>query len=138
MEVAFEAIRQGQGAEKAIVRAGVPQLGHQSEAVRAGSLLWISAQMAGVDEGVGGDAAGQLRVIFSRIAEICRAGGTDLSNLLRVRAYVTDLTTSYGVYAALREHAPSDPPTACVVAVPGPLALPGAAVMVDAVAYVPA
>ena len=81
---------------------------------------------------------GQLDHIFNeRIAQICKAAGTTMDNLLRVRGYVPDVNDSYAVYDALRRAVPSDPPCVCVTSVPGPLQVEGANVMLDAVAYVP-
>jgi len=72
-------------------------------------------------------------VYDSRLA----AGGPDITNLLRLWAYVTDVRDSYAVYAALRDAVPSEPPCVCITGVPGPLQVPGCSVIADAVAYAP-
>jgi enamine deaminase RidA (YjgF/YER057c/UK114 family) len=136
MEQLPQAIRPGHGACKEVVSTGADPLGHESEAVKAGPLLWISQQYAG-DRSTGraaGDARSQIDEIFERLDAICRAGGTALGSLVRLRAFVTDSRDAYAVYAALKDAFPSDPPTVVVTAVPGPLLLPGAVVVVDAVA----
>ena len=122
-----------------MISTGRNQLSHESEAVEAGPLLWVSGQIAGDEDGLKAepDAVSQLRFIFSRIEDICRAGGTELSNLLRIRGYVTNLEDSYHVYHILKELVPSDPPTVCITTVRAPLQVPGCSVVLDAVAYVP-
>ena len=139
MEIQFRSIRPGYGVEKEIVSTGRDWLGREPEAVRAGDLLWVSGQLAVDAKGspTGHDTAGQLTYLFERLAEICRAGGTTIENLLRVRAYVTDPQETPLVYEALRRAVPKDPPTALVAGVPGPLQIPECTVMIDAVAYVP-
>lgn len=139
MESMFQSVRPGFAVEKQVVSTGAEPLGYESEAVKAGPLLWISGQLAGGRDGLhtAPDAPSQLSYVFRRLDEICEAGGTMLANLLRVRAYVTDVRDVYAVYAALREAVPEDPPCVAVTGVPGPLQVPGCSVVVDAVAYVP-
>jgi hypothetical protein len=55
-----------------------------------------------------------------------------------VRAFVTDVSDTYAVYAALKEAVPENPPCVAVTGVPSPLQVPGCSVVVDAVAYIPA
>jgi 2-iminobutanoate/2-iminopropanoate deaminase len=132
-------IRPGYGAEKEVVSTGTPPLGHESEAVKGGPLLWISGQMAADRGGLltPEHTSAQLPYIFGRLRDICEAGGTELANMLLLRAFVTDVRDGYAVYGALREWIPNDPPAVSIVEVPGPLAVPGASVVVDGVAYVP-
>lgn len=139
MELQFRSIRPGFGLEKEIIETGLVTFGHEPVATRAGSLLWISGQLGGDLNGVCGDGStpAQLREIFRRLDTICKAGGTDLGNLLRLRAYVTDPRDAYLVHAALKEAVPADPPAVCITGVPGPLQVPGCTVIVDAVAHVP-
>jgi enamine deaminase RidA (YjgF/YER057c/UK114 family) len=139
MEIQVRALRPGFGAERVVVSTGQEVLGHQSEAVKADGLLWISGILAGDPGGLrtGPNTASQLNYIFSRLDEICRAGETSLSNLLRLRAYVTTPTDGYLVHAALRNAVPDAPPCVTINEVRAPLQLPGATVMIDAVAWVP-
>jgi len=139
LETMFQSIRPGFGVEKEAVTTGAEPLGHESEAIRAGPLLWTSAVLAGGRDGLRTrpETPSQLAYVFRRLAEICEAGGTSLQNLLRVRAFVTDPSDGYAVYASLREAVPDDPPCVAVTGVPGPLQVPGCTVAVDAVAFVP-
>ena len=138
-EAMFQSLRPGFGAEKTVISTGRPPLTHESEGVVGGDLLWISGQIAGNEDGpvTGPDPIEQARYAFSRIEEICEAAGTDVSQLLRIRGYVTDLQASYAIYAVLRERVPQDPPTVSVTTVPGPLFIPGCTLIIDAVAFVP-
>lgn len=139
LEAIFQSIRPGLGAKKEVVATGTEPLAHESEAIKAGPLLWISQQFAGDRGGrrTSPSARSQLDYIFRRLEEICHAAGTTLTNLLRIRAFVTDVNDGYAVYAALKEAVPSDPPCVAVTGVPGPLQVRDCTLCVDAVAYVP-
>jgi enamine deaminase RidA (YjgF/YER057c/UK114 family) len=137
-EFIARSIAPGNGIEKEIVSTGAEPLLPEPEAVKAGPLLWISGQYAGGADGLrtGADTASQLDYIFARLDEICRAGGTSLDRLVRVRAFLADERDSYLVYGALKSAVPTDPPSVVVTGVPGPFPVPGARVLVDAVAHV--
>jgi len=139
MESMFQSIRPGFGVEKEVVTTCAEPLGHESEAVKAGPLLWTSGILAGDRDGlhVAPETPSQLAYILRRIADICEAGGTSLQNVLRVRAFITEPADTYALYAALRAAVPEKPPCVAVTGVPGPLQVPGCSVVVDAVAYVP-
>jgi enamine deaminase RidA (YjgF/YER057c/UK114 family) len=138
MEQMSQSVRPGMGYRREVVSTGAEMLGHESEAVKAGPLLWISQLLAGDASGAATapDAVSQLEHIFARLAQICRAGGTSIGNLVRLRAFVTDPADGFAVYQMLKQVTPDDPPTVSVSAVPGPLHVPGCSVLVDAVAYV--
>ena len=139
MEHLSQAIRPGFGVEREVISTGADPLQHESEAIRAGELLWISGQFAGGADGLrtAPDTASQIDYLFGRLDEICRAGGTRLENLVRLRAFVTDPGDAYAVYGALKQAVPNDPPSVVVSGVPGPLQVPGCTVVLDGVAYVP-
>jgi enamine deaminase RidA (YjgF/YER057c/UK114 family) len=139
LEAMFQTLRPGFGAERRVVSTAAGSLAHESEAVQAGPLLWTSGVMAGGPDGLrtAVDTPSQLAYVFGRLEELCEAGGTSMSNLVRLRAYVTDVRDTYAVYAALKQAVPVDPPAVAITGVPGPLQVPGCSVVVDAVAYVP-
>lgn len=138
MEHMTQSIRSGYGVTKDIISTGADALGPRSEAVRAGELLWISGQLPGDSEGLSckADSTSQIEFLFGRLDHICRAAGTSISNLVRLRAFVTDPADAPTVYSVLRELVPVDPPTVQVATVPAPLPVPGAVAILDAVAYV--
>jgi len=139
VEMQFRSIRSGYDIEKQIITTDLETFGHEPVATRAGSLLWTSGQLGGGKDGLAGDGStqAQLEEIFRRLEVICRAGGTSLDNLLRLRAYVTDPDDAQYVYAALKKAVPHNPPVVSITGVPGPLQVDGCTVIVDAVAHVP-
>ena len=139
MESMFQTFRPGPDTPREIIGGNSRILGHESEAVRAGQLLWTSGIIAGSGDGLvtSKDTPSQLSYIFARLREVCEAGGTSIDHLLRLRAYVTDPNDTFAIYAALKQAVPSDPPCVCITGVPGPLQVPGASVIIDGVAYVP-
>ena len=138
-EAIFQSIRPDFGAERVVVETGPGQITHESEAVMAGPLLWTSGMIAGDENGLltADDAASQARYAFSRISALCEAAGTDISQLLRVRGFVTGPEDGYRIYDVLREFVPSEPPCVSITTVPAPLYVPGCRLIIDAVAHVP-
>jgi len=128
--------RPGFGTEREIVSSGNDPVLHESEAVKAGNLLWTSGQYAGGVDNLAQKptTTEQLDHIFETLGATCKAGGTSIDRLVRLRAFLSDPEEAPLVYAALKKAVPSDPPTVVVTGVPGPFPLPGATVMMDAVA----
>ena len=139
MEIQFRSLRPGHGAERRVVSIGEGALPTESDAVGVDELLWIGGQLAANSEGprTDGSTGKQLDYVFDRIASICHAGGTELSNLLRIRAYVADQETGYAFFSKLKERIPEAPPASSVIIVSQPLHVPECTVSVDAVAFVP-
>ena len=137
-EFIAQSIRPGFGLQREVVSSGEEPLLHESEAVRAGNLLWISGQYAGGVEGLRSKphTADQLEFLFGRLDATCRAGGSSLDRLVRLRAFLSDPAEAPLVYGALKQAIPSAPPTVMVTGVPGPFPIPGATVMLDGVAEV--
>ena len=123
------------GYTREIVRTDRGVTGFASEAIKAGPLLWTSEIMAKTPEGVSTRA--QLDEAFAHLAELAAAAGSSLADAVRIRAFFTDVVEAPLFYDVLREHFPTDPPTVAVSAVPGPLHVPGATVLLDAVVFVP-
>jgi enamine deaminase RidA (YjgF/YER057c/UK114 family) len=138
MEIQFRSMRPGYGAERQIISLGGGVLPTESDAVRVNELLWIGGQIAADSNGpvTDRDADAQLDFVFNRIAALCEVAGTNLSNLLRIRAFVTDAASGYAFYSKLRARIPAAPPASAVVVVPGELHVPECTLLVDAVAYV--
>jgi enamine deaminase RidA (YjgF/YER057c/UK114 family) len=135
MEAQFRILRPGAGATKQVVPGPGAGFGYQSAGVRVDSLLWLSSQVA--DAPARGDATREIDAIVDKLAETCRNGGTDLANLLRVRAVLTRADDVAAFHAALRRAVPNDPPAVCIAVVPGPLPVTDCSVAIDAVAHVP-
>lgn len=134
MEIQVRAVRPGAGAKKVVVQGPGVGFGYQSAAVRVDPLLWLSAQYAGPAQ-QGGGAVKEIANILDKLATVCRSGGTDLRQLLRVRALVTRQEDAKAVYSALKKAIPSDPPVVSIIQVRA-LPVPSATVALDGVAYV--
>ena len=145
------AAKPGSAAQKRHVDAGVPTaFRHQPQAVKAGDLLFMSAQMAIDSEGrliaaakdarqprFGSRAQVQAEHIIDNIEKLCQAAGTSLHNIVRVLQFHTDLDEFYPVYQVWERRLGGRPLPFSAVEVPAPLPVPGATVMIEAWAYVP-
>ena len=151
IEINVLAAKPGSAAQKRSVDAGVPTaFRHQPQAVKAGDLLFMSAQMA-IDGGgrliaaandarqprFGSRAQVQAEHIIVNIEKLCRAAGTSLDNIVRVLQFHTDLDEFYPVYQVWERRLGGRPLPFSAVEVPAPLPVPGATVMIEAWAYVP-
>ena len=109
-----------------------------SQAVKAGNWLYISGQIALDPDGnvVGkGDMRAQSQRVFENIAAILQQAGGTLDNLVRITAYLTDMSR-YQEYNEVRtKFLKGRPPASTTVQVSG-LAFEGLLVEVDAVAYI--
>jgi 2-iminobutanoate/2-iminopropanoate deaminase len=69
-------------------------IGPYSQAVRAGSLLFVSGQVP-IDPATGniitGDIAAQTHRIFQNIGEILKAGGASFDNVVRTTVFLADM-----------------------------------------------
>jgi len=80
---------------QAISTAAAPQaVGPYSQAIRAGSLLFVSGQIP-IDPATGqviaGDAAAQTRRVMENIGEILKAAGTSFDQVVRTTVYLADI-----------------------------------------------
>ena len=105
-------------------------------AVRRGNLLFISGITAVDDEGnlaAEGDIAAQARVIYGRLAEVLRAAGGTMADVVQTTDYITT-TEGYRATADVRREVFGDRfPAATGVIVAG-LLRPGALIEIDAIA----
>lgn len=70
-------------------------IGPYSQAVRMGDLVFISGQIPldpNSGELVGGDFKAQSEQVIDNLAAICQAAGGDLSNIVKLNVYLTDLS----------------------------------------------
>lgn len=109
-------------------------IGPYSQAVRAGSTVYFSGQIA-LDPATGalvdGDAAAQARQAFDNLRAVAEAAGGSLSNIVRLGLYLTDLGEFTAVNAVMAEYFTAPYPARSTIEVAG---LPrGAAFEVDAV-----
>jgi enamine deaminase RidA (YjgF/YER057c/UK114 family) len=134
MEIQVRALRSDSGAKKVIVDGPGAGFGYQSAAVRVDPLLWVSGQYA--DPPARGSAATEAADVLEKIATLCRSGGTEIANVLRVHAVVRRADDAAAVYAAIKRAIPQGPPAVVVVCAPA-LPVRDVSILLDAVAYVP-
>jgi 2-iminobutanoate/2-iminopropanoate deaminase len=80
---------------QAVSTPAAPQaVGPYSQAIRAGSLLFVSGQIP-IDPATGqviaGDAAAQTRRVMENIGEILRAAGSSFDQVVRTTVYLADI-----------------------------------------------
>jgi 2-iminobutanoate/2-iminopropanoate deaminase len=99
---------------QAISTASAPQaIGPYSQATRAGSLLFVSGQIA-LDPATGqlidGDAAAQTRRVLENLRAILEAAGASLDTVVRTTLYMADLSEFAAVNQAYGEYFSSPAP----------------------------
>jgi 2-iminobutanoate/2-iminopropanoate deaminase len=80
---------------QAVSTPAAPQaVGPYSQAIRAGSLLFVSGQIP-IDPATGqviaGDAAAQTRRVMENIGEILKAAGSSFDQVVRTTVYLADI-----------------------------------------------
>ena len=109
-------------------------IGPYSQAVRAGSTIYLSGQIP-LDpktmELVKGDIRAQARQVFSNLAAVAEASGGSLANAVRLTIYLTDLANFPVVNEIMAEYCKEPYPARATI---GVAQLPrGAAVEVDGI-----
>ena len=111
-------------------------IGPYSQAVRAGSLLFISGQIPlnpASGQVIGGDAATQTHRVMQSIGAILRAAGAGYDQVVRTTIYLVDLADFAQVNEAYGSYFDDPAPTRATVQV---AALPkGVRVEIDAIAH---
>lgn len=122
-----------------IVAAAIPApRGHFSHAVRAGDSVYVSGMLALDAKGAvrhPNDIARQTRAIFASLAEILEVAGGQMSSVVQLTTYVTDITARGPVNDIRVELFGSTRPASTLVEVSA-LAAPGAVVEIDAIAVI--
>ncbi len=111
-----------------------------AQAVRAGDFVYTSGQVAYDRNGnvVGkGDMKAQARQTFANIRELLALAGASMDDVVKITAFVVDMS-KYADYSAARAEAfPGNVPASSTVSTPR-LVNPDLLVEVEAVAYKPA
>ena len=109
-------------------------IGTYSQAVRAGSTVYLSGQIPldpATGELVAGDMEAQVRRVFENLKALAAAAGGNLDHAVRVTVYLTDLQHFALVNRVMAEYFSQPYPARAAV---GVAALPkGAAVEIDAI-----
>lgn len=116
-----------------------PPGGIYSHLVRAGSQLYVSGQLSRDQDGTllgKGDVTSQYRQVWSNLKLALAAVGLSPEHLVKTTTYVVGVENIPALRAIRQELSPAAPPTSTMVVVAG-LAVPGALVEVDAIAWIP-
>jgi reactive intermediate/imine deaminase len=109
-------------------------IGTYSQAVRAGDTVYLSGQIPldpATGELVAGDMEAQVRRVFENLKAVCEAAGGDLSQVVKLTVYLTDLAHFALVNRVMAEYFSTPYPARAAV---GVAALPkGAAVEMDGI-----
>jgi len=96
-----------------INRRDLPKLGPYSPAVKVGQLLFVSAQ-AGVDPSTGmvpdGGIEAECRQAFANLANVLKAAGADLHDVVKATIFYTDLDDLATINLVWGEVFAVDPP----------------------------
>nr|WP_275585773.1 RidA family protein [Geodermatophilus sabuli] len=116
-----------------------PPIGHYTDAVRFGDLLFLSG-CGPTDERLevvgGADAGAQARQVYANLGTVLAAAGAGPEDVLSVTTYLTDPADAAAVDGAKRDFF-GGTRTASATVVVADLVVPGAKVEVQAVAGVP-
>ena len=109
-------------------------IGTYSQAVRAGSTVYLSGQIplvASTMELVEGDFSAQARQVFQNLSAVCEAAGGSIEDVVKLNIYLTDLTHFPTVNEVMAEYIKEPYPARAAV---GVAALPkGALVEVEGI-----
>jgi 2-iminobutanoate/2-iminopropanoate deaminase len=106
-----------------------------SHAIVAGGLVYVSGQ-GPIDpstKAVPGDFEDQVRLTLNNMKVVLEAAGVSLEDVVKVNAYLTDMTRFAKFNEVYREYFPQDPPARTTVGAN----LPNILVEVDCVAVLP-
>jgi len=109
-------------------------IGTYSQAIRAGNTVYLSGQIPldpATGELVAGDMEAQVRRVFDNLRAVAQAAGGDLSHVVKLTVYLTDLAHFALVNRVMAEYFSQPYPARAAV---GVAALPrGAAVEMDGI-----
>ena len=122
---------------QAVRTGGAPAaIGPYSQAVRAGSLLFVSGQIPldpATGEVIDGDVAAQTHRVMQSLGAVLEAAGAGFGHVVRTTIYLTDLDAFARVNEAYGGYFDDPAPARATI---GVAALPkGVEVEIDAVAY---
>jgi enamine deaminase RidA (YjgF/YER057c/UK114 family) len=138
---------------EAVQTSAAPEpVGWEPQAVRVDDLLYFSTQMAvdskgSLAEGMqrkhafpyyGEPARNQMRYVLDNVAAIAEAGGTELENIVRRACFHQDYEDFQQSMHEFAVRFPDLKPASTTLGLTrGPLAVPGAAFLLDLIAYAP-
>lgn len=111
---------------------------HYTDAVRAGSLLFVSGVVPVDGDGnlVPGDVVAQARQVFANIGAVLAAAGTGFQDVVKVTVFLTDVDDRPAVNEVRKEVFGDARPASTLVEI-SRLVVPGARIEVEAVVQLP-
>jgi len=82
-------------------------IGTYSQAVKVNNTVYLSGQIPLIPETmelVEGDISVQIRQVFDNLSEVCAASGGDLSNIVKLNIFLTDLSNFATVNQVMGEY----------------------------------
>jgi 2-iminobutanoate/2-iminopropanoate deaminase len=112
-------------------------ISHYTDAVRAGDLLFVSGCVPVDGRGtlVEGDVVAQTRQVFANVGAVLAAAGASFGDVVKVTVFLTDVDDRAAVNTVRTEVFGDARPASTLVEV-SRLAIPGARIEVEAVAFV--
>ncbi len=111
-------------------------IGTYSQAVKVGQTVYLSGQIPLVPESmelIEGDIAKQIRRVFDNLSAVCQAAGGQLSDIVKLNVFLTDLSNFPVVNEIMAEYFTEPFPARAAI---GVAALPkGAGVEMDAIMH---
>jgi len=114
-------------------------LGHYTDAVRFGNLLFVSGMMPtdiNMNLVGAGDAAAQARQIMENIKHVLAGAGASFADILRVVVYLTDIKDAAAISPIRAEYFGASKPSSTLVEV-SKLVLPGMKVEIEVTVGLP-
>jgi enamine deaminase RidA (YjgF/YER057c/UK114 family) len=150
VEINLLALRNDARRKKEVLKVDLPAMASYGACIRAGELVFASGlmpigadgQVAGKTDSAAFDAlahAGQAQAlaVLGHAERICKAAGTNLSNLVRAQYFMSDVREFAGVSLAWMSRQGKQPHPFVCVQVPAPLPAPGACLTADFWIYAP-
>ena len=82
-------------------------IGTYSQAVKVNNTVYLSGQIPLIPdtmELIEGDSSVQIRQVFDNLSEVCAASGGDLSNIVKLNIFLTDLSNFAVVNQVMGEY----------------------------------
>ncbi len=82
-------------------------IGTYSQAVKVNNTVYLSGQIPLIPETmelIEGDISVQIRQVFDNLSEVCAASGGDLSNIVKLNIFLTDLSNFATVNQVMGEY----------------------------------
>lgn len=110
---------------------------HFAPAVRVGDMLYCSGVIGADGSKVPEDAAEEFTAAFASLADVMKAAGGSLDNVVEMTTYHVDMNQHLGAFMAAKDAAITEPYPAWTAIGCTELAMPGARVEIKATAHIP-